>query len=110
MLAMLSTCAKDNLLDWGRQVRDVFVAYNTSMQTFTYYIPFFSSGMMYAIPNNASQSLNKYETILGKQMGQAFPLERKYSLTKQKEIYDKSSWKPLPGKGLCVATFFHEQE
>ena len=41
MLAMLSTCAKDNPLDWERHVRKVCMAYNTSVQASTGYTPFF---------------------------------------------------------------------
>jgi len=101
MLAMLSTCAKGNPLDWERHVRKVCMAYNTSVQASTGYTPFFLMfgrqaripvDVMYAVPNSTPQSPNEYAATLGKQMGQAFTLARKHSLTKherQKEIYDK---------------------
>jgi len=38
---MLTTCAKDNPLDWEKHVRKVCMAYNTSVLASTGYTPFF---------------------------------------------------------------------
>ena len=95
---MLATCAKDNPLDWEKQV---FMAYNTSVQASTGYTPFFLMfgrqaripvDVLYGVPNNAAQSPSMYASTLRKQMNKAFALARKRSLLKhsrQKEINDK---------------------
>ena len=96
----MTTCAKDNLLDWENQLRKIHMAYNTSVQASTGYTLFFlmfgrqariSVDIMYESPNSSPQTMNEFAANLRK-MDKAFVLERKYSLTnylRQNEIYDK---------------------
>jgi len=41
LLDMLATCAKDHPFDWESYIRQVCMAYNASIQSFTGYTPFY---------------------------------------------------------------------
>ena len=85
LLSVLSICASDHPFDWEQHIRKVCLAYNSSVQAFTIYTPFYLMfgrqarlplDVIYGTSEPATHSPSEYAKALHKQMTEAFALVR----------------------------------